>query len=243
MLFRQLARPRSLRSARSLSDAAHKKCWSCGATNDASSLFCKADDCGRIQDVDAKSVNYFRMFDLPKSSFNIDLKELETQFKNMQKLLHPDKFATKSISEKNFSSSASSMVNQAYQVLRSPMDRVNYILMSRFNINILDETSMTIKDPVLMNEMFILRETASEITTKEEMSSFIADRHRELKRLGAILDGLMDKYDEAERQQPAADPVLAARFKLKEEIQETAVRMKYLSKVVMEMEKRLDELS
>ncbi len=229
-------------NSNSNSNSGTHECWNCGTVNSTSDLFCKAEDCKRIQNVDPKNVNYFHMFSNPNQTFNVDLKELEGKFKNLQKQLHPDKFATKSISEKNYSAAASSMVNQAYQVLKSPMDRVNYILMSKLGINILDETSTTVKDPVLMSEMFLLRETASELTSKEDMAAFISDREQELYKLGVSLDELMERHDSAVAglSRQVGEEAFAAQYKLKEEIKEVAVRMKYLSKVLVEMENRLE---
>ena len=47
----------------------------------------------------------------------MDDAHLEATFKNLQKQLHPDKFAMKSIEERERSSYNSSIVNQAYQVV------------------------------------------------------------------------------------------------------------------------------
>ena len=101
-----------------------------------------------------------------KHSFILDEKHLDNIYKDLQKKFHPDKYATKSYEEKHISSINSSLVNEAYQVMKSPIERARYIL-NLNNIKILEEENKSIdKDKVidssLMMEMFTIRERIEE---------------------------------------------------------------------------------
>ena len=93
-----------------------RDCWKCGSVlHHDSSLFCESTECGVIQELDQDGCNFFRLFGF-EERFDLDDSLLETRFKNLQRLLHPDKFATKSNPEIERSNHNSSVVNQAYQV-------------------------------------------------------------------------------------------------------------------------------
>jgi molecular chaperone HscB len=78
-------------------------------------LFCTEPTCGRVQPIQTKKLNLFSVFNIPQSYY-INEKQLEASYKELQKKLHPDKFASKSIDEKNVSTTSSSAINFAYQV-------------------------------------------------------------------------------------------------------------------------------
>ena len=93
-----------------------RHCWRCGSVlHHDCSLFCESTTCGAIQGLDQDDCNYFRLFGF-EERFDLDDSLLETRFKNLQRLLHPDKFAMKSNPEIERSNYNSSVVNQAYQV-------------------------------------------------------------------------------------------------------------------------------
>jgi molecular chaperone HscB len=58
----------------------------------------------------------------------MDLAELDREYKELQKKLHPDKFATKSLDEKLLSTNASSAINMAYHTLKDPVSRAEYMV-------------------------------------------------------------------------------------------------------------------
>ena len=62
-----------------------------------------------------KECNYFKLFDI-EEGFSLDSEQLEVAFKNLQRQLHPDKFAMSSLEERERSTFNSSFVNQAFQV-------------------------------------------------------------------------------------------------------------------------------
>ena len=71
--------------------------------------------------------NYFELFNLPEK-FQIDLEMLQENYRAIQKEIHPDRFATSSENEKVQSMIKSTLANDAYQTLKSPINRAKYIL-------------------------------------------------------------------------------------------------------------------
>ncbi len=77
---------------------------------------------------DLKTSDYFSVFEL-KPSFNLDLAELERRFYRLAKALHPDRFVNHpDPSEKARSIEKMSLVNQAYQILKTPELRRDHVL-------------------------------------------------------------------------------------------------------------------
>eukprot|EP00126_Sphaerothecum_destruens_P003015 Sdes_comp16490_c0_seq1m5808 len=72
-------------------------------------------------------ISHFELFNL-RESFEIDLNLLETRYKNLQRLLHPDKFSLSKNEEKSHSAMQSSLVNRAFNTLKRPLSRALYLL-------------------------------------------------------------------------------------------------------------------
>jgi len=146
-----------------------EECWHCGKFRKDQELFCTEPTCGRVQPIQTKKLNLFDVFEIPQSYF-IQEKQLDNAFKELQKKLHPDKFATKSIDEKNVSTSSSSSINFAYQTLKDPVERAQYLIWLSFEKQIFDD-SKTIQDPAFMMEVFELREEIQENINNPERKS------------------------------------------------------------------------
>ncbi len=73
------------------------------------------------------SQNYFELFGLPVQ-FELDESELGQRFRQLQKALHPDKFASADAASQRVAMQYSSRVNEAYSVLKSPLPRALYLL-------------------------------------------------------------------------------------------------------------------
>ena len=72
-------------------------------------------------------MTHFQIFHMAQT-FDIDEVTLDRTFKKLQMLLHPDRFELKSDTERKISAIQSSLVTQAYQVLRNPHLRAEYLL-------------------------------------------------------------------------------------------------------------------
>jgi molecular chaperone HscB len=73
------------------------------------------------------SQNYFDLFGLDVG-FSIDRAALDTAFRELQKEYHPDRFAHKSDAEQRKAVQNSAYLNTAYDALKSPLSRAQYLL-------------------------------------------------------------------------------------------------------------------
>lgn len=85
-------------------------CWRCESSISLREFFCV---CGAAQLLDGR-LDYFDMFECPPSVF-LDLKDLETKFKDMQRAFHP--VSTERQTAHNVSTAAqqSTVTNEAYR--------------------------------------------------------------------------------------------------------------------------------
>lgn len=118
--------------------AAKFECWSCfteqeqqsqGKEEDREeiSFFCKK--CAAIKHPDTfHKVSHYRLLSVPER-FSVDKKQVELSMKNLQKILHPDKFSSagQMKREKEYSEEISARVNEAYGKLRDPLLRAKYL--------------------------------------------------------------------------------------------------------------------
>ena len=70
--------------------------------------------------------NYFELFNLPVQ-FAIDRNSLDNAYREIQNLVHPDRFVTATEAEKRTAMQWATMANDAYQILRDPLRRSIYL--------------------------------------------------------------------------------------------------------------------
>jgi Fe-S protein assembly co-chaperone HscB len=98
-------------------------CWSC-EKNAGDGMLCEG--CGAVQPPD-RSADYFRVFDLPRK-FDLDVVDLERRYKEMTKVLHPDRFARADGRARRASLERSVQLNLAWRTLSQPVSRAEYLL-------------------------------------------------------------------------------------------------------------------
>jgi len=130
------------------------KCWQCDFPH-KSELFCSK--CKALQKL-PKDLNYFDIIGV-KKDFDIAHDQVQQKYKQLQTLLHPDKFGQKSEEEKEISENLSSLVNKAYSTLINPLDRGLYIL-KLHNVSIPEET--TSLEPEFLMEIMEINEQIEE---------------------------------------------------------------------------------
>ncbi len=96
-------------------------CWSCGTMR--AEHFCSA--CGKVQP--PVPVDYFRFFGLPRK-LNLDVANLEREFYQLSRKLHPDLYSRADRREQEWSLEQSSQLNDAYRTLKDPIKRTEYLL-------------------------------------------------------------------------------------------------------------------
>ncbi|MCY3564730.1 MAG: Fe-S protein assembly co-chaperone HscB, partial [Gammaproteobacteria bacterium] len=66
--------------------------------------------------------NYFSQFELPVG-YDIDLDRLNGQFRELQTIVHPDRYAAAGDEQRLRAIKLSSYLNEAYETLKSPLRR------------------------------------------------------------------------------------------------------------------------
>ena len=101
-----------------------QSCRHCGAGAPTEVHFCP--QCERILSL-TRHGDYFSFFGLPRK-LAIDLADLDVRFRRLSRQFHPDYFYTASGQERLASLERASYLNDAYRVLRQPLDRAEYLL-------------------------------------------------------------------------------------------------------------------
>ncbi|MFT2090459.1 co-chaperone HscB [Paraglaciecola sp. 2405UD69-4] len=105
-------------------------------------------------------MNYFELFNFP-ISFDVDLSALSQTYQKLQRLTHPDKFASSGEQDKLIAIQKNAQVNDAYTVLKAPLSRAEYIL-SLKGIELQHE-QQTIKDTAFLMQQMEWREALAEL--------------------------------------------------------------------------------
>lgn len=95
--------------------------------------------------------NYFQLFDLAQTC-QIDPARLEQQYHALQTLVHPDKSAHLPDAEQRIAMQRATLVNEAYQTLRSTIRRARYLL-SLYGVDTQEDTNTAMPVDFLMAQM------------------------------------------------------------------------------------------
>lgn len=131
-------------------------CWSCGGPVGVDALFCAT--CDAVQPPGTR--DHFARLGLDPT-FDIDVKTLEKKYFDLQRKLHPDRFATKTPRERAISQQQATSLNDAYETLADPLRRAAYIAHLK-GIDVLNEGCNQIADPVVLMEAMELREAVAD---------------------------------------------------------------------------------
>ena len=109
---------------------------------------------------------HFTLFGLPET-FQIDENALETRYRALAANCHPDKFASASAFEQKQAVMMAAAVNEAYRILKNPIDRAASLLMTQ-NIDA-DAPEHTAFAPEFLMQQMEWRETLAEARAAGEM--------------------------------------------------------------------------
>lgn len=164
-------------------------------------------------------MDYFTLFSLP-IHFNVDISALSSRYQELQRQYHPDRYATASESEKRQSIQQTAMINDAYQTLKDPLRRAEYLL-SLHGFDVRNE-QQTMRDTAFLMEQLELREELDAIEHKPDVESLLfAFSQRVEKMTRQRNDQLIQELDN-QSWQTAADTVRKLRFldKLQQQIEQ-----------------------
>lgn len=111
------------------------------------------------------SQNYFELFGLP-AGFLLDAGALSERYREVQKVVHPDRFASAGEAEQRIALQQATRVNEAFQTLRDPLKRAIYLL----EINGVDtnQETATTRDGAFLMQQMELREALAEVRDRDE---------------------------------------------------------------------------
>ena len=109
--------------------------------------------------------NYFELFGQPVS-FHIDTELLAQHYRELQRVAHPDRFANASDRDRRLAVQQASLINEAYQALRSPLLRGRYLL--ELEGVKFDDEHVTTNDTKFLMDQMELREAMAEIKQATE---------------------------------------------------------------------------
>ncbi len=113
---------------------------------------------------DSHPDNYFSLLGL-EIRFNIDLNKLTDNYHELQRSIHPDKFANASDRERRLSVQKAAQINDAFQTLKNPTQRSIYLL-SLYGIELSENNNNV--DPAFLMEQMELRESLSQVADKSD---------------------------------------------------------------------------
>ncbi|WP_253705198.1 Fe-S protein assembly co-chaperone HscB [Endozoicomonas ascidiicola] len=127
--------------------------------------------------------NYFELFGLPVSC-QVDLKALSSQYRVLQRAVHPDRFANDE-RQQLLAVQYASHVNDAFNTLKQPLNRAIYLL--KLAGRDVDMERNTVMDTAFLMEQMELRESVDEVRSD-------AYPEKALESLMARVDGDIDNY-------------------------------------------------
>ena len=139
---------------------------------------------------DILNSNFFELFELPVS-YSVDQNQLRQQYMDLQKQVHPDKFANASDQEKRLSMQQTSWVNEAQTTLKSPVLRASYLLkLKGIDFNLENETTM---DAAFLMQQLEMRERLENIKQEGDPLDALEVMAKEIKASAKIM---MDNFSE-----------------------------------------------
>ncbi|EEO28906.1 Fe-S protein assembly co-chaperone HscB [Oxalobacter paraformigenes] len=167
--------------------------------------------------------NHFEFFNLPVQ-FAIDGNLLDNAYREIQNLVHPDRFVTATEAEKRTAMQWATMANDAYQILKNPLRRSAY-LCELNGYDVQKETHVSMEPAFLMQQM----------EWRESLENAKATKN------GALLEKLDQKQQNLRREQLQMIENLLNRRQFQTAIPEIR-KMMFLEKFGEEIRQAFDEL-
>ncbi|EPG7577862.1 co-chaperone HscB [Providencia huaxiensis] len=169
-------------------------------------------------------MDYFTLFGLTPI-YAIDNEQLTLRFQDLQRQYHPDRFATCSEQEKMQALQKAATINAAYQALRHPLKRAEYMLsLHGFDIN---NEQHTMHDTAFLMEQLELREELDNIENSADALDLLAKFMQNVKQMQQARSALMVTELDAMQWEKAADTVRKLRFldKLQQQAEQLEERL------------------
>ncbi|KNC83333.1 hypothetical protein SARC_04428 [Sphaeroforma arctica JP610] len=168
------------------------KCWVCGhAREQVPQRFLDEITCEKCHTLQPPhpEYNYYDLFD-KAPTFNVNVKNLQSQYRRSQTLLHPDKWSMSTPEQKRNAAQQSSLLNKAFRTLRDPLQRGLYLLKLR---GMPMEEGTDNNDPAFLMEIMDINEAIEDAETEAEISVV----HEENKKqIGDVIQQVSEAFKE-----------------------------------------------
>lgn len=154
-------------------------------------------------------MDYFTLFGFTPN-YTIDNEQLVQRFQSLQRQYHPDRYAICSEQEKMQALQQAATINAAYQALRHPLKRAEYMLLLQ-GIDINNEQH-TMHDTAFLMEQLELREELDNIENDSHAADLIVSFIKNVKQMQIARLALMVTQLDREQWEQAADTVRKLRF-------------------------------
>ncbi|MGH9629097.1 MAG: Fe-S protein assembly co-chaperone HscB [Bryobacteraceae bacterium] len=174
---------------------------------------------------------YYEVFGL-EPSLTLDTGDLQKRFYHLSRQLHPDRFGRRPPAEQQYALDATALLNDAYRVLRNPVQRAEYLL-KREGFDIGEQRSQDVP-PELLEEVFELN------MALEELRSGDTDAIGQLEEAAGKFSGILAGIDSS----------LEALFRSYDRSREASVlaqirgvlnRRRYIQNLVREVERHVGQ--
>jgi molecular chaperone HscB len=171
--------------------------------------------------------NHFELFGL-EPGFELDLENIAARYRDLQRAVHPDKFANASDQERRLSVQQAAQINEAYQTLKSPLARARYLLELQ---GITLDDNDTAMDLMFLMEQMELRESLAAVRGKRDP-----------------FEALMSLRDTIEGKEKGFISSLAEAFQSGEQSElkgarDTVRKLQFMEKLLSEVEELEEELA
>ena len=155
------------------------------------------------------NADYFSLFQLPQT-FRQDTSSLDNRFREVQAQVHPDKFVQAGDAERRLSLQWATRANEAYQTLKKPLARAQYLL-SLGGHDVEGENNNAMPPEFLMEQME-WREAVAEARIAREVGELEQLHHRVKERMANRYEQLAELLDDQKDFSTASDRVRRLMF-------------------------------
>ncbi|HDL8539455.1 TPA: co-chaperone HscB [Yersinia enterocolitica] len=169
-------------------------------------------------------MDYFTLFGLPPQ-YLIDGSRITTRYQELQRQFHPDRFVNQPERERLASLQQAATINDAYQTLKHPLKRAEYMLsLQGFDLG---NEQHTLRDTAFLMEQLELREELDAIERSPDAEIQLAAFSSRLALMTKTRSQLMVEQLDQQQWEQAADTVRKLRFldKLQQQVEQLEERL------------------
>jgi molecular chaperone HscB len=141
------------------------------------------------------SQDYFTFFGIPRK-LSVDTSDLQSRFYSLSRQFHPDRFARGTVADQQYALDATALLNDAYRVLRDPIQRAEYLL-AQEGFDIGEQRSKNVP-PELLEEVFELNMLLEETPERDELERARTKFESMQAETDEELSSLFERYDASE---------------------------------------------